>query len=1244
MAPTRRSKIPEAKWEANKSIIERLIRRDKRKLPGDDGIIDYMRRHHDFDASESQYENRFRKWGFRKKLNKVDWLIIANILRERESRGLESEVHANGERLQAHKVRKETSRRRGVLDEDEQQRLKTGQLPPSIEIRSPESRIEPEERLPENVASAANDSGGSAPPEGFPAWDEELVGSDGPLALASDPSNTFAINLAQSFYNVMDQIGCEPIPMELAGPHYTSPTALWQEFNTADVQAWTDPTDGTNFLSLQYVVLQKLRSLIPADTLSLFSLPELISSTDNEQALSTVAVSAEVLNQAINTIIPARHASNLANMSQGVAILHVAIHELVNNHMPLGVTSRNSLWLTSRIPQRPSKPVEWALAYLQHGSQHLFKRLDTCLRPPYSQALYLNLFAEAFRVRAFQVIIGLLRTSPTPEALILSQLKGKGVYDLLYALTNDGQPELVRLVIENCDERSKKILHSKLQQMPVYMKLSIENVKILLSGGLRVVGGTLFENLSRSGDLDLIKSLINQVPPSRPQTLLTWISKGFFSNAIRSLSEEDALWVIRKVGQSLQSTCPAWSTAFHPDRCVDASKAMANALQVGVAREYVTVVDFLLSAGVRATSKSLYEGVRAKRSDLLMRLLDAGASSFGLIDSSNFADDILPWNFRFRWTTPYAEAIRTRNSAAIDAFHDRSETLSSGFARLTLIVAASESGNQELLSRFLQPIGQEDDEGDWPDPNEILSSKEDALNEAFADAIDQAQTHGYKNILAMLCRARGVTNVEAFEEAIQSRNNEEITDLFERTGGTCPFNAVLLAMDCGDRDFFLAVLDCIDFSRFRDCGRLLAIAIERDDATMVQDLLRRGVGVDSPLPPRDSFVTTPMELMETPLIVAIQHRNKQIIQLLLDNKASLNPRTDGNLAHGYYYFVSALEAAASIEDTELITKFVDLGAEPYDCKAIMKLEQLRDRASIEKLLEACKSCARVSRGRRLWPAFVEAAQSDNLELVYLLKSHVELNEMHAMKSTLFSHNWETKLNALGVVLQRKCSLNIMRALLNSGSDPEALSLEINRESQDDSSVPLSYTPLNNAVLLNSIPHIDLLVEYGANVNRPATNSTKRTTLQLAVERGHADVVAHLIKIGADVNAPAAPCQGFTALQLAAKSEFIPIAELLLENGACVNAPAARIRGRTAFEAATELGRFDLMSLLVRNGADLLTADGERQFERAIKFAEAQNRDPAIKHAHDLKEKLEEATSEVEQSSFGMPAFDFGMME
>lgn len=89
--------------------------------------------------------------------------------------------------------------------------------------------------------------------------------------------------------------------------------------------------------------------------------------------------------------------------------------------------------------------------------------------------------------------------------------------------------------------------------------------------------------------------------------------------------------------------------------------------------------------------------------------------------------------------------------------------------------------------------------------------------------------------------------------------------------------------------------------------------------------------------------------------------------------------------------------------------------------------------------------------------------------------------------------------------------------------------------------------------------------------------------------------------GAEVDGPPA-YSGGTALQLAAIEGYVGIATLLLEKGADPNFRPAYEDGRTAFEGAAEWGRVDMMLLLMKWGADL-RADSNRQYDRALNFAE-----------------------------------------
>ncbi|KAF2799217.1 hypothetical protein K505DRAFT_221623, partial [Melanomma pulvis-pyrius CBS 109.77] len=103
-------RIPDERWESQKSNIRHLYLVENKPLEGENGVIDTMGMNHDFSASKAQYETRLKKWGFRKYATKDEWCTIDHILDMREDKGKPSEVHLHGELLTDEKIRKERRR------------------------------------------------------------------------------------------------------------------------------------------------------------------------------------------------------------------------------------------------------------------------------------------------------------------------------------------------------------------------------------------------------------------------------------------------------------------------------------------------------------------------------------------------------------------------------------------------------------------------------------------------------------------------------------------------------------------------------------------------------------------------------------------------------------------------------------------------------------------------------------------------------------------------------------------------------------------------------------------------------------------------------------------------------------------------------------------------------------------------------------------------------------------------------
>ena len=163
----------------------------------------------------------------------------------------------------------------------------------------------------------------------------------------------------------------------------------------------------------------------------------------------------------------------------------------------------------------------------------------------------------------------------------------------------------------------------------------------------------------------------------------------------------------------------------------------------------------------------------------------------------------------------------------------------------------------------------------------------------------------------------------------------------------------------------------------------------------------------------------------------------------------------------------------------------------------------------------------------------------------------------------------------------------------------------------------SFYPLCTAVVEKNLEMAKTLLDFKANPNL-AIDRDGHTVLQIAVRDGGKDIVEMLLEYGADVNAAPAQMRGATALQFAAIQGFLGIAYLLLQHEADVNAPAGEFEGRTALEGAAEHGRIDMIQMLLNAGAHV-DGDGQAQYERAL--------ERASKYGHHAARRLLEAYHE-----------------
>ena len=128
--------------------------------------------------------------------------------------------------------------------------------------------------------------------------------------------------------------------------------------------------------------------------------------------------------------------------------------------------------------------------------------------------------------------------------------------------------------------------------------------------------------------------------------------------------------------------------------------------------------------------------------------------------------------------------------------------------------------------------------------------------------------------------------------------------------------------------------------------------------------------------------------------------------------------------------------------------------------------------------------------------------------------------------------------------------------------------------------PDGFSPLGLASFFGQKEAVELLLEYGAEVNAAALNSQRVMPLHSAVAGQHFEIAKLLIEHGALVNAEQEG--GFTPLHGACQNGQLEMVKLLLDHGADIHALSHE--GRSALHFAREGSHTQVIELLEAAGA------------------------------------------------------------
>jgi Protein of unknown function (DUF3592)/Ankyrin repeats (3 copies) len=175
--------------------------------------------------------------------------------------------------------------------------------------------------------------------------------------------------------------------------------------------------------------------------------------------------------------------------------------------------------------------------------------------------------------------------------------------------------------------------------------------------------------------------------------------------------------------------------------------------------------------------------------------------------------------------------------------------------------------------------------------------------------------------------------------------------------------------------------------------------------------------------------------------------------------------------------------------------------------------------------------------------------------------------------------------------QDAADMKAMEALLKKGADPNTVANN-------------GVTLLMLAARRGSMHNIDLLLQYGADVNqRDETSNNNRgdTALLVALHTGREDVMVRLLQAGARLDVR--NMWDWTPMHMAAQGNCIPCLELLKSRGLDLHAKATASRGETPAMLAAGKGGLEALQWFAHNGIDLNEKDphGQTALDWAVFF-------------------------------------------
>ncbi|KAG9397312.1 Ankyrin repeats (3 copies) [Carpediemonas membranifera] len=296
---------------------------------------------------------------------------------------------------------------------------------------------------------------------------------------------------------------------------------------------------------------------------------------------------------------------------------------------------------------------------------------------------------------------------------------------------------------------------------------------------------------------------------------------------------------------------------------------------------------------------------------------------------------------------------------------------------------------------------------------------------------------------------------------------------------------------------------------------------------------------------------------DLPLHIAVRNDLFDLLEALIGRPdCEINATNDRN--------ITALFSACSRGKTNALELLIKAGAD-LDIPSVQGYTALhvaakdRNAAFVRMLLDGGADCTKLQGPARFSVLDIAVGQASNAEVIkMLLEAEPELRDRPCGMGTMPINT------AMGLG-----RLESVRALLEHGVDPN---LTVTAAAGGNAG---ELTLINFASFINHIGLLELLIEFGADVNR--LNSQNISPLTLCVKQNRVDFARALLKTGADPNIQ--DDQGVAPVMLAAMDRQCgELARVLVEGGA--DYTLANREGMTAIDIAIAAANTEMLEALL----------------------------------------------------------------